>query len=296
MPTNEDKNIYEICDAEWVRSKLPKRKTTANKGSFGKAMLIVGSDAYRGAAYLSLGMALRGGAGYVSFLGEANIAAELRAAFPEAIYYALGLNETEKIFDLADKHTSILVGSGSGVSEELYALISALISREGGPLIIDADGLNSIAKYAVSVKDFFNSAKRTVVLTPHPLELSRLSGLSVSEIESARRDVALRLAGEWGVILLLKGFGTVITDGKRLLVNSSGSVALAKAGSGDVLAGLIVSVASYTADTLFAAGISAYLHGAAGDRLAEDFTEYGVTPSDLPKEVAKALKKILNGR
>ena len=94
-------------------------------------------------------------------------------------------------------------------------------------------------------------------------------------------------------MLLLKGFGTVITDGERLLVNSSGSTALAKAGSGDVLAGLIASVSAYTDDPLVSAGISAYLHGAAGDRLANELTEYGVTPSDLPKEVCRILREIL---
>lgn len=284
---------YESVDGAWVREHLPPRPRTANKGNFGKTLLIVGSDRYRGAAHLALGMALRGGAGYVSYLGRESISAELRALFPEAIYYPYDICETEKILQISDTQTSVLIGSGSGVSQELFSLVGALSVREGGTLIIDADGLNSIAKYAPSVKEFFKSAHRRIVITPHPLELARLSGLSVDEIESARCEVAVRLAKEWGVLLLLKGYGTVITDGERVLVNSTGSSALAKAGSGDVLSGLIASVSAYVSDPHLAAGISAYLHGRAGDSLAKEFTEYGVTPSELPREVCRILKEIL---
>lgn len=282
-----------FADGEWVKSSLPSRARTANKGNFGKCSLIVGSNKYRGAAHLSLSMALRGGAGYTTFIGEASLAAELRAAYPEAIYHSADVDGVAKILEATDSQDSVLIGCGSGVSRSLFALIEALIKREGGTFIIDADGLNSIAKYAPSVKELFGLAKRRIIITPHPLELSRLSGISVEKIQSDRENVARELAAEWGIVLLLKGFGTVITDGERLLVNSSGSTALAKAGSGDVLAGLIASVSAYTDDPLISAGISAYLHGAAGDRLANELTEYGVTPSDLPKEVCRILREIL---
>ena len=293
MCKEDGKNKYVTVDGAWVREHLPPRPKTANKGSFGKTLLIVGSDKYRGAAHLSLSMALRGGAGYVSYLGEPSLAGELRAIYPEAIYYST--SDTEELLAISDTQSSVLVGSGSGVSRELYSLICRLIARDGGPVIIDADGLNSLARFAPSVKELFSTARRKVILTPHPLELSRLSGLSVEEIQSEREGVARRLALEWGVVLLLKGSGTVVTDGERTLINSSGSSALAKAGSGDVLSGLIASISAYTADALFAAGISAYLHGAAGDRLAAELTEYGVTPSDLPLSVCGILSEILNG-
>ncbi len=293
MGNELNRKDYEICDGEWVSRSLPPRDRAANKGSFGKTLLIVGSDRFKGAAHLSLSMALRGGAGYVSYLGDEPLARELRANYPEAIYYS-SQADRKAVLDIAASQNSILIGCGSGISRELYLLISALLEGVGGRLIIDADGLNSIAKYAPSVKELFSAARRRVIITPHPLELSRLSGLSVEKIQSDREKIARRLADEWGVVLLLKGSGTVITDGERFLMNSSGSSALAKAGSGDVLSGLIASVSAYTDDPLVAAGISAYLHGAAGDRLAEEFTEYGVTPSDLPREVCKILSEILS--
>ena len=293
MLSDTDKSRCDLVGSEWVRKNLLPREKTANKGSFGKALLIVGSDKYRGAAHLAVSMALRGGAGYISYLGKKSLSSELRVSFPEVIYHTCSLKDTEKILSLQDTQNAVLIGSGSGVSKALYSLLSALITRSGGILVIDADGLNSIAKYAPSVEDFFKPAKRRVVITPHPLEFSRLTGLSVEEIEADRCGVASRFARLYGVVVLLKGYGTVITDGDRIFVNTTGSSALAKAGSGDVLAGLLASVSAYTADPLFAAGISAYLHGAAGDSLSKDFTEYGVTPSDLPKEVCKILGEIL---
>lgn len=291
MYSEKGENEYISVDGAWVKKALPPRSIDANKGSFGKALLIVGSDKYRGAAHLSLSMALRGGAGYTSYLGSPSLAAELRAVYPEAIYYTAA--DTEEILKIADTQSTVLIGSGSGVSEELYLLVRALLLREGGALIIDADGLNSVARFAPSVGELFKTAVRRVIITPHPLELSRLSGLTVEKIEADRACVARGLAAEWGVTLLLKGYRTVITDGERVLINTSGSSALAKAGSGDVLSGLLVSVSAYTEDPLASAAIAAYLHGAAGDRLSAELTDYGVTPSDLPKEVCKILSEIL---
>ncbi len=285
----------------WLLDNLPRRPRDSNKGSFGKTLVICGSDKYRGAAHLTLAAALRGGAGYVTYLGSAELARELRAVYPEAIYVdkydvnTLDGGGVSQICEISKGCTSSVIGSGSGVSRSLFSLIRALIFIEGGTLIIDADGLNSISRYAESVEDVFRIARRKIIITPHPLELSRLSGLSVEAIQSDRICVARRLASEWGVVLLLKGADTVITDGERLLINGSGSSALAKAGSGDVLSGLLASVAAYTADPLTAAGIAAYLHGKAADGLAKELTDYGVTPSDLPREICKTLARIIKG-
>ena len=129
-------------------------------------------------------------------------------------------------------------------------------------------------------------------MTPHPLELSRLISMPVKEIESCRLNIAVKTASELGVVLLLKGAGTVITDGKRTYVNTTGSTALSKGGSGDVLAGVIASLAANTPEPLHAAALGAYLHGTAGDNLSESLSDFGVIPSDLPLEIAKAIKAL----
>ena len=135
-------------------------------------------------------------------------------------------------------------------------------------------------------------AKRKIILTPHPLEFSRLSALSVDYIQRNRISAARSFAREYGVTLILKGAATVITDGDRLYINSTGSSALAKAGSGDVLAGLLASIMAYSSDPLVASALGVYLHGKAGDTLAEKLSEFAVTPSDLPIEIAKIMREI----
>jgi NAD(P)H-hydrate epimerase len=171
--------------------------------------------------------------------------------------------------------------------------VSSLINSRGGPLVIDADAINSIAVYARDKKEFFKAANRPLILTPHPLELSRLCGISAEEINKNRELIAERIAREYGVVLLLKGYRTVVTDGETTYVNTTGSSALAKGGSGDCLSGFIASLlASKNSDALKISALAAYLHGKAGDTLSEEYSDFGVTPSDLPKAMAKELAKI----
>ena len=130
-------------------------------------------------------------------------------------------------------------------------------------------------------------AKRKIILTPHPAELSRLIGVSVSQIQADRISVARRVASEYGVTLLLKGAASVICDREQLFVNSSGSSALAKAGSGDALAGFLASLVAAGLAPTFAAALAAYLHGRAADSLSLEYSTLGVTPSDLPRQMAR---------
>ena len=300
------KLTYTSLDDKSALSFLPKRENTANKGSFGKVLHVTGSPKYRGAAHLALEASLRSGVGITahldfssaipesaSSLGTGNtLTEELRLKFPEAIYENIPADKDPlgHICALSQKYTATLVGSGSDKSYELYTLVKALLSTEGGALILDADAINSIAEYG-DLSDL-RSAKRAVVLTPHPKEFSRLSGLSVEYINSHRLRCAENFAREQGVTLLLKGAGTVITDGELTYINSSGSTALAKGGSGDVLAGLTVSLSAQISSPITAAALAAYLHGKAADKLSESLSDFGVTPSDLPTELAKQIKRL----
>lgn len=282
-----------LVDFALAKELLPKREDNTNKGSFGKALLIVGSKEYMGAAFLALESALRGGAGYVTFLGEDALCDHLLLRFPEAVYKRTSLSDIESVLSASENQNAILIGSGSGCSPEVYESIKALLETPGAPIVIDADGINSIARFGS--RELFRRAQRKVILTPHPLEFSRLSGVSVDEVNANRYSMAKSFAKEYGCVLLLKGAATVITDGDNTYINGSGSSALAKAGSGDVLSGLLVSILAYNRDPLKSAALAAYIHARVGDVLSNEYSSYGVTPSDIPKSVAKITAEIEKG-
>ena len=286
---------YNLIDRDLARSLLPRREKNSNKGSFGKLLVITGSDKYRGAAHLSLESALRGGVGLVDFLGTESLCRELLMKYPEAIYHmyppveSLADTDIHSISELSARHSATLIGSGSGLSEGLYRLVKRLLLTDGGPLILDADALNSLACHREELKGLLQDSHRELILTPHPLEFARLYGTDVSYVQAHRIEAALAFAREYAVTLVLKGAATVVTDGKTVYINSSGSSALAKAGSGDVLAGLIASTVASGAMPARGAAASVYYHGIAADYLAGELSELGVIPSDLPCEIARQI-------
>lgn len=292
---SQSKPKYYLVDKEFSKNILPCRETNSNKGTFGKVLLITGSDEYCGAGKLTLESALRGGAGLVTYLGVDRLVESLSSAFPEAIYkrcpsfYNLSDTNISEVAELSKKHTATLIGSGCGKSEGLYRLVKELIISEGGALVLDADAINVLADKGESGSELLKNARRKIILTPHPLEFARLIGKNVDEVQMNRLSFARRFAQEYGCTLVLKGAATIITNGDEVYINSSGSSALAKAGSGDVLAGFLASMIAWSHREVDAAAFSVYVHGAAADRLAEEFSEIGVTPSDLPKEMARTV-------
>lgn len=289
---------YNMIDSDYVQRTLPKRERNSNKGSFGKLLMITGSKKYRGAAHLGLEAALRGGVGLVSFAGTEELVSELSARFPEAVYKTIGDisegsdAEIEELVRLSAGYSATLIGSGSDNTDGLLKLTLALLSSEGGALILDADAINALSgigeKGALAIK----SSPRKVIITPHPLEFARLMGSDVGSVQAHRIEYAERFAKENGCIVVLKGAGTIVTDGDMIHINTAGSSALAKAGSGDVLAGFMASfIAQRKVSEICGAAISVYFHAVAGDNLAEEFSSYGVTPSDLPTEIARQIAK-----
>lgn len=271
-----------LTTKEYVKAHLPRRTAESNKGTYGRVLLLCGSGDMRGAAALATLGALRLGAGLVTLASSR----EVIDALSSSIYEALWLDRsTPDILERSDKMQSIGIGCGMGQTAETKQLVTALLDREGAPLVIDADGINVLRGRAYLLKE----AKREVILTPHPLEFSRLCGLSVEAIQSDREGVAAAFAKEYGVTLLLKGHRTVITDGEQTFINPTGSSALAKGGSGDVLCGMLCALLAQGCTPLDAAVIAAYLHGEAGEKLAEVYSEYGVLASDLPAAAAKLL-------
>ena len=289
---------YNMIDAHYVQRVLPKREENSNKGSFGKLLMITGSKKYRGAAHLTLEAALRGGVGLVSFAGTEELVSELSQKFPEAVYKTIGdisegnEKQIKELTELSSKFSTTLVGSGSDNTDGLLRLTLSLLSAEGGPLVLDADAINALSSLGEEGVLAIRNSPREVVITPHPLEFARLIGSDVATVQLHRIECAEKFAKENSCIVVLKGAGTVITDGEKIHINTAGSSALAKAGSGDVLAGFMAAfIAQGKVSTIRSASLSVFFHAVAGDTLAEEFSSYGVTPSDLPAEIARQLAK-----
>ena len=292
---------YYYIDYELATSFIPERNENSNKGTFGKLLMITGSSEFLGAAHLSLEAALRSGVGLVTHLVKKELIPTLSAKFPEAIYKPFSVknaddSDIESAVELAKKHTAILIGSGSSKSHGLFKLVERFLATDGAPIVLDADAINVLSEEPEKGRELIRNSARKVILTPHPLEFSRISGIATDDIQKNRLHYAEAFAKANNCILVLKGAATIVTDGSDTYINSSGSSALAKAGSGDVLAGMMSSVIASGVDLLRAASLSAYFHGLAADALADEFTKLGVTPSDLPREICRQMSKALKSK
>ena len=274
---------------EDVLSQLPGRDLYAHKGDFGRVLLLCGSVGYTGAAYLSAMGALRCGSGLV-YLGVPESIYEIEAIkLAEAIVFPLpeqgGKLSKEAVEHVAARLNNIdavLIGPGLGVSEGTLAVTQYFIRNFSGPVVIDADGINLLSAH----KDILRGRTSQIILTPHAGEFARFSDKTGND----RVQNAVDTANEYDVIMLLKGHETIITDGKTVYANPTGNPGMAVGGSGDVLAGMIVSFLGQGICPLKAAAFAAWLHGAAGDLCAEQIGQYGMLPSDMLNVLPRLLK------
>ena len=274
---------------ETVMKILPDRQIDAHKGNFGRILLLCGSRGYTGAAYLAAMGALRSGAGLV-FLGVPESIYAIEAVkLNEAIVFPLPDKDgklSEKaipeILERLPKMDAVLVGPGLGQGEGVYNVVKAVLEHAACPVVLDADGINVLAAH----KDILRGRTSATILTPHAGEFARLGGSA----ESGRQAAAEAMAGELGCILLLKGSGTVITDGSTTYINPTGNPGMAVGGSGDVLSGIIVSLLGQGIGVLEAAACGAWLHGAAGDICAGEIGQYGMLPTDMVNVLPRLLK------
>ena len=272
-----------ILDHKAVLTHLPDRKPDSHKGDYGKILLLCGSRGYTGAAALAAMGALRSGAGLV-FLGV-----------PESIYAieAVKLNEPI-VFPLPDEDgklcaaaipeilqrlpqvDAVLIGCGLGQSEGTLSVTKAVLENANCPVVLDADGINLLAAH----KDILRERHAPTILTPHAGEFARWGYPGQNRLAEATS-----FAREFGCVLLLKGHETLITDGESCYRNPTGNPGMATGGSGDVLAGIIVSLIGQGLDPLTAAACGAWLHGAAGDAAAKKHSQAGMLPTDLIEEL-----------
>lgn len=262
----------EVWEEEDVKKLFPKRKSHTSKGDNGSAAIVAG-DAFSGAAFLAAGACLKSGAGYTNLYVFDELYPCAVGKLPAVILRRFQGGDDDLL------HADCLaVGMGMGVSEELYALIGKLLKVYRGTLLIDADGLNALARYGT---DVLKEKTCRVVLTPHPKEFSRLCGKSVEEIVRGGTESARKFAAEFGVTLVLKNNRTIVTDGKRTAIITAGSPALAKGGSGDVLAGYLAGTVARGVPVFDAACCACYVMGKAGECAAVRMGEYAPDAQDI---------------
>lgn len=281
-------------DAERLKQLLPKRNRYAHKGDFGKLLLVAGSVGFTGAAALAARGALRTGAGLITVAVPNSVWPVLAAKLDEPMVVPepdrdgkLSLAAREDLLERLERADACLIGPGLGRSEELTELVSALLQHARCPVVLDADGINAMATH----KDRLREAACPLILTPHDGEFARLEAgtLPVQE-EELRVRRAMALAQELDCVVLCKGHRTLITDGRLVYRNETGNPGMATGGSGDVLAGIIVSFLGQGLAPLEAAAAAAWLHGAAGDAAAQIWGEYGLTPTDMIDTASRLLK------
>lgn len=297
LPENLDSwNAVQTEAADWdmVTALLPERTLASHKGTFGTAFVVAGSTSYTGAALLAGTAAYLIGAGLVTMAVPVPLYSILAGHLPEAIWVPLA-HENGFISDVAtgdvlqnlERATAFLIGPGLGDKLSTRAFVGNLIPAIKIPMVVDADGLRHLSQVIDWHKNIFAPA----VLTPHPGEMSALMGLSKEEIQSRREAVAMRYAKEWGHVVVLKGAFTVIAspDGRSTIIPVA-TPALARAGTGDVLAGIIVGLRAQGVAAYDAAVAGAFIHAQAGLFAAETL---GTTASVLATDVLNAISDVL---
>ena len=292
----------EIMTAEWARTMLPDRPLVSNKGTFGRVMVVAGSANYSGAATLACLGALRAGAGLVTLAALASVRSAAASQLPEVTHLVLPEIDGMPAPDAAGvvagalaEYDVLLLGPGLGLSNGAQSLVRGLLASAAAddlPVVVDADGLNTLARGG----SWHESLKARAVLTPHPGELARLAHSSVAEVQSRRLEVARECAAAWRQTVVLKGSETVIAaPGGRVLLSPFANPALATAGTGDVLAGAIAGLLAQEVDPFEAAGLGVYLHASAAELYAQDYGPSGLLASEVAAGVARAAARLRRG-
>lgn len=284
----------ELLDHASMRGLLPQRGLTAHKGTFGHLLALAGSLGKGGAAVLCGLGAVRSGAGLVTMAVPKMLNVIVQVALPEAMNVPLSFSQHclsdidhEQLIAASQGKQAMAIGPGLGTAEETKELVRKLYRELRQPMVVDADGLNLLAE-EVAVR---TAGPR--ILTPHPGEMSRLTGLTTLEIQSDRRAVATDFAKRHGVYLILKGAATIIAapDG-RLAINPTGNPGMATGGMGDVLTGLLGGLLAQGLAPWEASCLAVYIHGLAGDRIVKAGRPFGFLASELAAEIPAAFQDI----
>ncbi len=263
---------------------MPYREQNSNKGTFGKILNVAGSENYTGAAYLSSLAAYKTGAGYVALATVGKVIKALSSKLPEVVY----INRYTALSNL-DLFNVMLIGCGLGKNIITKALFRKFIKKSSEinmPVVIDADGLNILAEKHIELP-------LNTIISPHPTEAARLLGVNTNDILNDIENSAKELSQKYKCVTVLKTHRTVICNKDcEIHINEHGNSALAKAGTGDVLAGILAGLLAQKTEPFEAAKLGVYLHSVAGEIASKDLTEYSVLASDIIKYLPQAIKTI----
>ena len=288
--------IYEI-ETKDIKNKFVNRPSDTNKGDYGYVGIMGGSLEYSGAVKLAnlSASAMRAGCGVVRLIVPGGIAKVVAPYLLEQTIFPMNDNANKMVFsdeqinEALVKLKALTIGMGWGQSKEYEKILEYILGNYNIPVVIDADGLNTISKMNM---DILNSTKCKVILTPHLKEFERLSKIKIEDIKQDEITIAKDFAKKYDVILLLKGPTTVVTDGENVYLVKKGCPGMATAGSGDVLSGILVGLLGYNEPDILTVVTGAYLNGLAGEIAQEKYTDISMIASDTVKCLPEAIKKI----
>ena len=283
---SSDENVcitYDRCD---IPELLPERKADSHKGSYGRVLMITGSSGMAGAAYLSAKAAYAVGAGLVQIYTAQENRAILQQLLPEAIISCYQEYDEEKLTQLLDWADVVCIGCGLGTGKISRRILEGTLNRVSVPCIIDADGLNLLSRKM----DLLEKMCSPVILTPHMKEMSRLTGYSVNDLSDRRLEIIREFTEKYPAVCVLKDSRTFIKEkGRHPFFNLAGNSAMAKAGSWDVLAGVITGISAQGMSAYESAALGVYLHACGGDEAKEAKGSYSVLARDLIAGIEKCM-------
>lgn len=292
-----DQKKYFLIDNNELKDFPKKRRPDAHKGSFGRVLCIAGSSNMRGAASLSALAALRSGAGLITLASVEKAIDTASVLVPEATFCRLeeddlGFMQFDtnafKLRDQLKKADAVVLGCGMGVTADTAKLTRFVIENANCPIILDADGINC----AASDIDMLLKKKTDIIITPHPGEMAKLLGCTAVDINENRVSIASDFAKLYGVTVVLKGAGTVVADLVHTAVNETGNPGMSCGGSGDVLAGLIASLAAQGYSVFDSACFGTYIHGISGDLAATKLGQEFMLPRDIIDNLSDSIKSL----
>lgn len=285
-----DLELAYALDPEDIRSLLPRRKADSHKGTYGKALIIAGSKGMAGAAYLSALAAYRTGAGLVQIYTHEDNRAILQTLLPEAVVRCYDLFDERELIHLLREADVVSIGSGLGTGDKSRRLLEATLENVEVPCVVDADGLNLLSQHSRYLNKLSHD---NFIFTPHMKEMSRIARCSVEELKKDKMEILRQFVGEYPVTCVLKDSRTCICrQGEHPYVNLSGNAAMAKAGSGDVLAGVITGLLAQKMNCFDAAVLGVCLHGLAGDMAKKEKGSYGVLARELADYVGTVMRDL----
>lgn len=280
------------------KAAIPKRKSNSHKGTYGHTLVLAGSRGLTGAAYLCSEGALLCGSGLVTLgipkslnaIMEAKLTEVMTASLMETKQFTLSEDSYGEISELIEKVDALAIGPGLSTDPEVEKLIIKLIPSIKKPFVLDADGLNAVAKNIAVLKKINTDA----VITPHPGEMSRLSGLKIKYIQDNRKKIAQDFASEYGITVVLKGHKTVVANPQRdAYVNATGNPGMASGGCGDILTGMIAAFLGQRMEPFKACKLAVYVHGLAGDLVAEENGETSLRATDILNKLPEAINSVV---